>query len=303
MNKTILIPESEKGKRIDVVLAELLGLPRAQVQKSIKEELVLRGELALKASYKVSGGETVTYSDVSMTTDDLVPYEMKLDILYEDAYLLVINKPAGLVVHPSFGHKDDTLVNALIARQGPLSDINGAFRPGIVHRLDKETSGLLVVCKNNDVHTKVAKLLKDRKMKRHYLALVVGALHEDAGVIKTYLARSKKNYQKMENTPSTGKLAITHFKVRARYEGYMLLDVELDTGRTHQIRAHMEFLNTPVVGDRLYGTNNLKLYKEGQLLHAARLVFPHPYTGQIIDVSAPLPAYYENVIKRLEKDL
>lgn len=303
MSKTIQIPYADKGKRIDVVLAEILGAPRAQVQKAMKEELVLRDEIALKASYRVSGGETITYRDVTVTTDDLTPYAYKLDIVYEDDYLLVINKPAGLVVHPSFGHKDDTLVNALIARHAPLSNVNGPFRPGIVHRLDKETSGLLVVCKNNDVHTKVAKLLQERKMKRHYLALVVGSLHEDAGVIKTYLARSKKNYQKMENTPNTGKLAITHFKVKTRYNGFMLLDLELDTGRTHQIRAHMEFLNTPVVGDRLYGTNNLKLYKEGQLLHAARLVFPHPYTGKIIDVTAPLPLYYENVIKRLEKDL
>lgn len=301
--KKIIISENYAGKRVDVVLAELLMIPRAQVQHAIKSGNVTLFGTPLKASYKVSEGEEISFIEAPVTTDDLVPFSFTLDIVFEDEYLLVINKPAGLVVHPSYGHKADTLVNALIARYTDLSDVNGPFRPGIVHRLDKETSGLLIVCKNNEVHNKLAKLLKNHEIKRKYYALAVGNLHEDAGVIKTYLNRSKTNFQKMEATPNTGKLAITHFKVKERFKGYMLLEVLLETGRTHQIRAHLEYIKTPVVGDRLYGENNLKLYNKGQLLHAGGLSFVHPMTGKEVSVSAPLPTYFEEVLINLRKGL
>ena len=299
----IKIPETYKNKRLDVTLVALLNIPRAQVQNAIKAGYVTLLGTPLKASYKVSGNEEISFQEVSVTTDDLVPFDIDLDIVYEDDYLLVVNKKAGLVVHSSYGHKDDTLVNALIARYQNLSDVNGPFRPGIVHRLDKETSGLLIVCKNNDVHNKLAKLLKNHEIIRVYYALVKGNLHEDAGVIKTYLTRSKVNFQKMANTPSEGKLAISHFKVKERYRDYMLLEVKLETGRTHQIRAHLEYINTPVVGDKLYGENNLKLYNKGQLLHAGMLSFKHPMTGKEVTVTAPLPEYFQNIIDRLKKDL
>jgi 23S rRNA pseudouridine1911/1915/1917 synthase len=206
-------------------------------------------------------------------------------------------------VHPSFGHKKETLVHALLARGDKYSDVNGVFRPGIVHRLDKETSGLLIVCKNNEVHNKIAKLLKKREITRRYTALVRGKVREEAGVIKTYLTRSKDNFKKMANTPATGKLAISHFKVKERFKGYMLLEVELETGRTHQIRAHLEFINTPIVGDALYGLKKDPLYSKGQLLHASYLAFTHPYTGELVEVSAELPDYFTKVLRRLQKDL
>ncbi len=301
--KLIKIPSTAKNKRLDVVLAELLDVPRAQVQQVIKAGNVTLFGNALKASYKVNGDEEISYTPLEVITDDLTPYDFKLDIVYEDEHLVIVNKPAGLVVHPSYGHKDDTLVNALIARYQELSDVNGPFRPGIVHRLDKETSGLLIVCKNNEVHNKLAALLKKHEITRIYYALVQGNLHEEAGVIKTYLTRSKENYQKMTNTPATGKLAITHFEVQERFQQYMLLKVKLETGRTHQIRAHMEFINTPVVGDRLYGKNNLKLYNKGQLLHAGELSFKHPITKKEVRFTAPLPKYFNDVLKKLRQDL
>lgn len=300
MKTKVIIPPTHKGERLDVVLASLLNIPRAQVQKAIKENKVLLNDVPLKASYKVSGNEEVLFEYVEVGIKDLPPLDIALDIRYEDEYLLIVNKPSGLVVHPSFGHKSDTLVNALVARYQNLSDVSGEFRPGIVHRLDKETSGLLIVCKNNEVHNKIAALLKERKIERRYLALVKGSLEEDGGVIKTYLTRSKKNYQKMENTPATGKLAVTHFKVVERYTGYMLLELKLETGRTHQIRAHMEYLRTPVVGDLMYGTNNLKLYNKGQLLHSYAISFTHPYTKKEVHVTSELPPYFENVLQKLK---
>ncbi|MFA5485899.1 MAG: RluA family pseudouridine synthase [Bacilli bacterium] len=299
----IKIPSEAKNKRLDIVLAELLKLPRAQVQQVIKAGNVTLLGNALKASYKVNGDEEIRYTPLEVITSDLTPYDFKLDIIYEDEYFVIVNKPAGLVVHPSYGHKDDTLVNALIARYKDLSDVNGPFRPGIVHRLDKETSGLLIVCKNNDVHNKLAALLKKHEITRTYYALVQGHLHEDAGVIKTYLTRSKENYQKMANTPATGKLAITHFAVKERFHKYMLLKVNLETGRTHQIRAHMEYINTPIVGDKLYGKDNLKLYNKGQLLHAGELSFKHPITRKEVRFKAPLPPYFNDILNRLRQGL
>lgn len=301
--KVIIIPQTAKNKRLDVALAALLEMPRAQVQNAIKAGNVSLDGVPLKASYKVTGGEEVLFKIVEVSTDDIKPLDITLDIIYEDEYLVIVNKPAGLVVHPSYGHKDDTLVNALVARYQHLSDVNGPFRPGIVHRLDKETSGLLIVCKTNEVHNLLAAQLKKHEIKRVYYALTKGSLHEDAGVIKTYLTRSKDNYQKMANTPNTGKLAITHFSVKERFRGYMLLEVELETGRTHQIRAHLEYINTPIVGDRLYGRHNLSLYNKGQLLHAGGLSFKHPISKKEVTFSAPLPAYFQAILKRLRQDL
>ncbi len=304
MNPTKIKVTSEyKNIRVDVALAALLNVPRATIQKVIKDDGVTYNDVPLKASYKLKGDETLMYTPPRDDISDLVPYDFPLDIVYEDDDLLIVNKPSGLVVHPAFGHKSDTLVNALIAHNLKLSDINGTYRPGIVHRLDKDTSGLIIVCKNNEVHEKVAKLLKNHAIKREYTALVLGHLVEDAGVVKTYLTRSKTNYQKMANSPTTGKLAITHFTVIERFNRYMLMRLNLETGRTHQIRAHLEFLNTPVIGDALYGQNNTKLYNKGQLLHAGHLEFVHPITKKVVSVHAPLPAYFENILIKLRSNL
>ncbi len=301
--KLVSVSEEHYGKRVDVVLASLLNNTRAQVQKMIKDGDVTLNGASVKASYRIEGKEEFKVVMREKEALDLTPYDLELDVRYEDEYLLVVNKQAGLVVHPSFGHNNQTLVHALLARGDKYSDVNGVFRPGIVHRLDKDTSGLLIVCKNNEVHNKIAKLLQKHEITRRYTALVRGKLREEAGLIKTYLTRSKDNYQKMENTPATGKLAISHFKVKERYKGYMLLEVELETGRTHQIRAHLEFIGTPIVGDKLYGKKKDPLYSAGQLLHASYLAFMHPYTGKFVEVSAPLPSYFTQVLDRLPKDL
>ncbi len=302
-NKLLKVDFEHSGKRADVVLSSLLSITRAQVQKMIKDGDIKLNGTSVKASYRIEGGEEFSVTIREKEAPNLTPYEIELDVRYEDEYLLVVNKPAGLVVHPSFGHKKETLVHALLARGDKYSDVNGVFRPGIVHRLDKETSGLLIVCKNNEVHNKIAKLLKKREITRRYTALVRGKVREEAGVIKTYLTRSKDNFKKMANTPATGKLAISHFKVKERFKGYMLLEVELETGRTHQIRAHLEFINTPIVGDALYGFKKDPLYSKGQLLHASYLAFTHPYTGELVEVSAGLPDYFTKVLRRLQKDL
>lgn len=302
-NKLLKVDFEHSGKRADVVLSSLLSITRAQVQKMIKDGDIKLNGTSVKASYRIEGGEEFSVTIREKEAPNLTPYEIELDVRYEDEYLLVVNKPAGLVVHPSFGHKKETLVHALLARGDKYSDVNGVFRPGIVHRLDKETSGLLIVCKNNEVHNKIAKLLKKREITRRYTALVRGKVREEAGVIKTYLTRSKDNFKKMANTPATGKLAISHFKVKERFKGYMLLEVELETGRTHQIRAHLEFINTPIVGDALYGLKKDPLYSKGQLLHASYLAFTHPYTGELVEVSAELPDYFTKALRRLQKDL
>lgn len=302
-NKLLKVDFEHSGKRADVVLSSLLSITRAQVQKMIKDGDIKLNGTSVKASYRIEGGEEFSVTIREKEAPNLTPYEIELDVRYEDEYLLVVNKPAGLVVHPSFGHKKETLVHALLARGDKYSDVNGVFRPGIVHRLDKETSGLLIVCKNNEVHNKIAKLLKKREITRRYTALVRGKVREEAGVIKTYLTRSKDNFKKMANTPATGKLAISHFKVKERFKGYMLLEVELETGRTHQIRAHLEFINTPIVGDALYGLKKDPLYSKGQLLHASYLAFTHPYTGELVEVSAELPDYFTKILRRLQKDL
>ena len=302
-NKLLKVDFEHSGKRADVVLSSLLSITRAQVQKMIKDGDIKLNGTSVKASYRIEGGEEFSVTIREKEAPNLTPYEIELDVRYEDEYLLVVNKPAGLVVHPSFGHKKETLVHALLARGDKYSDVNAVFRPGIVHRLDKETSGLLIVCKNNEVHNKIAKLLKKREITRRYTALVRGKVREEAGVIKTYLTRSKDNFKKMANTPATGKLAISHFKVKERFKGYMLLEVELETGRTHQIRAHLEFIKTPIVGDALYGLKKDPLYSKGQLLHASYLAFTHPYTGELVEVSAELPDYFTKVLRRLQKDL
>lgn len=298
----IKVSDEHINERLDVVLSSLLNSSRAQVQKMIKDGDVTLFGAKVKASYRITGNEEFKVIIREKKALDLTPYKLELDVRYEDEYLLVVNKPAGLVVHPSFGHNHQTLVHALLARGDEYSDVNGVFRPGIVHRLDKDTSGLLIVCKNNEVHNKISRLLQKHEITRRYSALVRGKLSEEAGVIRTYLTRSKENYQKMENTPATGKLAITHFKVKERFKGYMLLEVDLETGRTHQIRAHLEFINTPLVGDKLYGLKKDPLYDRGQLLHASYLAFIHPYTKEKVEVRAELPTYFSKVLARLQKD-
>ncbi|HZJ89533.1 MAG TPA: RluA family pseudouridine synthase [Bacilli bacterium] len=301
MATKIKVTSLDAGKRIDAFLAEKLAMSRSQLALTFKDEQVFVNGAPVKPSYRVKEGDEVTYELVERDELSLKPYDYPLDILYEDEHLLVVNKDAGLVVHPAFGHHNNTLVNALMARKTALSDGSSAFRPGIVHRLDKDTSGAIIVAKSNRVHEALGKQFKNQQVKRNYVAIVKGSLTEEAGMIKTYLTRSNLNYQKMMNTSDKGKLAITHFKVLERYKTHMLLSLELETGRTHQIRAHLEFINCSIEGDKLYGTNNRTLYKKGQLLHAHSLTFTHPVTNEELTVTAPLPSYFKEVTRQLEK--
>lgn len=300
MKPTLLTISPElAGERVDKALALILNEPRAFVQKALENGAILLDNNVVKASYRVRENDVFTYVLQEELPLSITATNIPLDIVYEDNDFLVINKQAGLVVHPSFGHKDDTLVNALLYHQKKLSDVNGEFRPGIVHRLDKDTSGLLIVCKNNKIHEAFAKMFKEHKVHREYTALAYGSLNEEAGRIKTYLKRSNDNYQKMVATSSEGKLAITEFKVIERFPGHILLSLNLQTGRTHQIRAHLEFIGLGIVGDPLYGEKGRKIKNNGQLLHSTTLRFVHPFTKEEMSFSAPLPKAFGQVLDSL----
>ena len=230
---------------------------------------------------------------------DLKPEYIPLDIVYEDSDIIIINKPRGLVVHPGAGNKDLTLANALMFYTKNLSSINGEFRPGIVHRIDKDTSGLLAVAKNDYAHNELAAQLKNHTMQRIYVALVHGVIHEEEGKIIAPLARDKKNRLKMAVDLHEGKEAVTHFKVLRRYQSSTLVECRLETGRTHQIRVHFEYIRHPLVGDPLYGKKKDALYQGGQLLHAKALTLIHPRTKEVKTFACALPAYFEEILKNL----
>ena len=233
---------------------------------------------------------------------DISPTEMPLDIAYEDEDVIVINKPKGLVVHPAAGHQDDTLVNGLLYALGDdLSGINGELRPGIVHRIDKDTSGLLAVAKNDFAHTFLASQLKDHSMYRVYECIVCGGMKEDSGTVDAPIGRHPSDRKKMCVTARNSKQAVTHWEVVARYRGYTHVRCRLETGRTHQIRVHMAHIGHPILGDTVYGHKKAELGQDSQCLHAASLCFSHPRDGRPVMVFAPMPAYFQKVIEKLEK--
>ena len=251
-------------------------------------------------SYKVRENDEISINYVEKEDEkDLKPLELALDVVYEDNDVLVINKPKGLVVHPGCGHYDDTLVNALIYNEKELSNINGLNRVGIVHRIDKDTSGLLLICKNNFAHKEIASQLETHSMHREYIALVDGIITSDSGKIIGKIGRSKENRLKMAIDNINGKEAITHFEVLKRYKKYTLIKCRLETGRTHQIRVHMSSINHPLVGDKIYG-GSTSLYNEGQLLHAYNLTFIQPSTKKEVNVQIDLPQYFIDVLNKLE---
>lgn len=299
MYKIIVTPEYV-GQRLDKALLVLLNdRSRANIQNLIDNELILVNAAKTKSSYKLKLKDEITIGEEEVIDSTIKPVNVDLDIVYEDEDVLVINKKAGVVVHPANGHQDDTLVNGLLYHVEDLSGINGVKRPGIVHRIDKDTSGLLLVCKNNEAHKFVAEQLKTHNVKRIYLGLVLGVPTRDSGTIIAPLNRSKTNRMKMSVDVRNGKESITHFQVIERYNGYALLRMQLETGRTHQIRAHMEYIGHPLVGDPLYGRNNTHIYNKGQLLHAERLEFIHPRTKEWVSVFAPLPLYFANILDNL----
>ena len=277
------------GERLDAFLARCAeGLSRSAAQKLIEEGAVKRNGKPGKKNDKLNVGDVIEYAIPEAKPVDIQPTEMALDIVYEDEDLLVINKPKGLVVHPAAGHQDDTLVNGLLYALGEdLSGINGELRPGIVHRIDKDTSGLLAVAKNDLAHTMLASQLKDHSMARTYAAIVCG--------------RHPSDRKKMCVTERNSKPAVTHWEVVARYRGYTHIRCKLETGRTHQIRVHMAHIGHPILGDLVYGRKKPELGLSSQCLHAGALCFQHPRDGRPVMVFAELPQYFKDVIAKLEK--
>ena len=285
--------------RIDKVLGHFLSdVSRSQLQKWIEDGHVTVNGQVVKTKYKLKAGDVVKIIPEAAQTIDLEPEDIPLDIVYEDDDVIVVNKPAGMVVHPAPGHPGHTLVNALLYHS-PLSTINGEFRPGIVHRIDKDTSGLLMVAKNDLAHRSLAAQLKAKTNQREYAALVHGVIKEDQGTIDAPLGRSKKD-RKKQAVVMDGRHAVTHFEVVKRYRHYTLVKCRLETGRTHQIRVHMAYIGHPVAGDPLYGPRKT-LAGPGQYLHAGLLGFKHPRTGQEMTFTAPLPDYFTKMLEHLDK--
>lgn len=291
------------GERLDAFLARCAeGLSRSAAQKYIEEGLVTRNGKPGRKNDKLAPGDVITYTLPEPKAVDIVPREMPLNIVYEDDDLLVINKPKGLVVHPAAGHQDDTLVNGLLYALGDdLSGINGELRPGIVHRIDKDTSGLLAIAKNDLAHAMLASQLKDHTMSRTYEAIVVGNLREDSGTVDAPIGRHPTDRKKMCVTDRNSKPAVTHWEVIRRYRGYTHIRCRLETGRTHQIRVHMAYIGHPILGDMVYGRKKPELGQSSQCLHAGALCFQHPRDGRPVMVFAELPPYFQEVLEKLQK--
>ena len=291
------------GERLDAYLARVVeNLTRSGAQKLIEEGCVLLGGKPAKKNAKLNVGDEITVTIPEPKEVDITPTQMALDIVYEDEDVVVLNKPKGLVVHPAAGHTDDTLVNGLLYALGDqLSGINGELRPGIVHRIDKDTSGLLAVAKNDFAHRILASQLKDHTMARTYEAIVCGSFREDSGTVNAPIGRHPSDRKKMCVTERNSKEAVTHWEVVARYRGYTHVRCRLQTGRTHQIRVHMAHIGHPILGDMVYGHKKPELGQSSQCLHAGALCFRHPRDERPVMVFAPLPEYFTQVIEKLER--
>lgn len=300
-NKMNLIADLP-GERLDAFVARAVPeLSRSAVQRLIEEGCVKRNGKPGKKNDKLNIGDTVDVTIPEPKVVDIAPKEIPLDIVYEDDDVVVINKPKGLVVHPAAGHLDDTLVNGLLYAMGDeLSGINGELRPGIVHRIDKDTSGLLAVAKNDLAHAVLASQLKDHTMARTYEAIVCGSLREDSGTVDAPIGRHPSDRKKMCVTQRNSKEAVTHWEVVARYRGYTHIRCRLETGRTHQIRVHMAHIGHPILGDTVYGHKKPELGQDSQCLHAGALCFRHPRDGRPVLVFAPMPEYFEQVLAKLK---
>ena len=291
------------GERLDAFLARSVeGLTRSAAQRLLEEGCVLVNGKSGKKNCKLNIGDEVSVEVPEPKPVDIVPKEIPLEIVYEDEDVLVINKPKGLVVHPAAGHQDDTLVNGLLFAKGDsLSGINGELRPGIVHRIDKDTSGLLAVAKNDLAHVVLASQLKDHTMARTYECIVCGNLKEDSGTVDAPIGRHPSDRKKMCVNLRNGKDAVTHWEVIKRYRGYTHVRCRLETGRTHQIRVHMASLGHPILGDTVYGRKKPELGQASQVLHADILCFKHPRNEHPVVVMADLPAYFKEVLEKLER--
>lgn len=296
-----IIYSSNSTERIDkFLMGQLADVSRTNIQNLISENYVTVNNLSVKSNYKLKNGDMVTIKHKEPEELNVVKQDIPLNIVYEDNDLLIVNKEKGMVVHPSVGHRDGTLVNALMFHSENLSSINGVVRPGIVHRIDKDTSGLLIVAKNDKTHVKLSEMIAKKEVKRKYYALVHGVIKHDYGTIDAPIARNPRERKEMAIIDE-GKPSITHFRVVERYAKYSLIECELETGRTHQIRVHMKYINHPLVGDPVYGQRKT-LNTNGQMLHSKSLEFIHPTTKEFIEINTELPTYFEEILSKLETE-
>ena len=299
----MILLADKTGERADAALARLCpDLTRSAAQKLLESGQVTRDGKALKKNDKLTEGDELEVILPDVQEVDIEPEDIPLDVVYEDSDVIVVNKPKGLVVHPAAGHWSGTLVNALMHHcKDSLSGINGELRPGIVHRIDMDTSGLLIVAKNDFAHQSLAEQLKDHSLARTYECIVIGGIKEDSGTIDAPIGRHPVDRKKMAVTEKNSKPAVTHWQVLERFSGYTRLQCKLETGRTHQIRVHLSWRNHPILGDMVYGHKKPELGLDSQCLHARALTFIHPRTGEPVTVECPLPEYFENVLRKLRK--
>lgn len=302
MNEIVMeiTPEME-GERIDKCISNYLeSLSRSYIQKIIKDGKAYVNDAVVKANYKVKVDDKVQFEIPNCEEPDIPPQDIPLDILYEDKDILIVNKPKDMVVHPAPGHYEGTLVNAIMFHcKDELSGINGVLRPGIVHRIDKDTTGSIIICKNDEAHRKIAQQLKEHSITRKYRAIVYGRIMEEEGTVNAPIGRHPTDRKKMAINEKNGKPAVTHYKVLERFDKYTYIECQLETGRTHQIRVHMTSIGHPLLGDEVYGNAKCPFKLEGQTLHAMTIGFIHPTTGEYVEYEAPLPEYFEHLLQIL----
>jgi len=290
-----------EDQRIDRYLTEMLPeQSRSFFQKLIRDGFVIVNYIIVKVNYRLKTGDVIEIDIPDAVPTEIVPENIPLDILYEDDDLLIVNKPKGMVVHPAVGHSTGTLVNAIMYHcQGNLSGINGEIRPGIVHRIDKDTTGSLIICKNDEAHRNIAEQIKEHSVTRRYVGVVAGTFSEESGTVEGAIGRHPNDRKRMTINEKNGKPAVTHYRVLQTLKGASFMEFELETGRTHQIRVHMASISHPLLGDTVYGNSKNPYKLQGQALHARTIGFIHPTTGEYIEVSAPIPEYMTELVRKL----
>lgn len=290
-----------EDQRIDRYLTEMLPeQSRSFFQKLIRDGFVMVNHIIVKVNYRLKTGDIIEIDIPDAVPTEIVPENIPLDILYEDDDLLIVNKPKGMVVHPAVGHSTGTLVNAIMYHcQGNLSGINGEIRPGIVHRIDKDTTGSLIICKSDEAHRNIAEQIKEHSVTRRYVGVVAGTFSEESGTVEGAIGRHPNDRKRMTINEKNGKPAVTHYRVLQTLKGASFMEFELETGRTHQIRVHMASISHPLLGDTVYGNSKNPYKLQGQALHARTIGFIHPTTGEYIEVSAPIPEYMTELVRKL----